>query len=158
MTTTRTTVNDMFLQTDLNEPLQTTVLHHGRPHVFGGVIAFWNWCKGTQYRVTNRGVEIKSGLVLKTVDNIELWRVRDIRFVQSSLCDCCCTTTGTLILYPDDPDYSEPEYKLYGIKMFVYDALKEYLDQIRYSGQQQIITTTKKNNNNNITHPHHDEL
>jgi hypothetical protein len=117
----------MLSNGDLNEPLQTLVLHYGRPSIFGG---FFSNLKGKKYRITNRGIEIKNGYFLSHVDNIELWRVREIKFVPSFFCSMCAGT-GTVVIYADDIEDNESQYKLPGVGFHVYEALKDYVIQMK---------------------------
>ena len=131
-----TNANDIFLHTDLNEPLETVVLHHGRPRFFSSPHSSWHWLTGTRYRITNRGIEIKSGVFDKCIDNIELWRVKDIEFVQSLGICSCFTLTGTMIIHSEDSDYGRQEYTLYGVRLRTYEALRLYLDELNASQEK----------------------
>lgn len=65
----------------------------------------------TRYKVTLRRVETEKGIISKSVDSLELWRVLDVRYSQS-LFDRL-TGNGRVVLIGTDK--SDPELLLYGL-------------------------------------------
>ncbi len=41
------------------------------------------WRKNLKYSLTTRHLEIHSGVVSKRIDNLELWRIQDVRYLQT---------------------------------------------------------------------------
>src|SRR5262249_4158329 len=50
-----------------------------------GIIYSWLVRIGTEYRVHQESLEVESGLVARSIDNLQLFRVRDLRLRQSLL-------------------------------------------------------------------------
>jgi uncharacterized membrane protein YdbT with pleckstrin-like domain len=55
------------------------------PGVVGAFLLLWVVAKtrGTRWKVTSRRIERELGILSKRVDNVELWRVRDVQYRQS---------------------------------------------------------------------------
>jgi len=55
------------------------------PGIVGAFLLLWVVVKtrGTRWKLTSRRVERELGLLGKRVDNVELWRVRDVQYRQS---------------------------------------------------------------------------
>jgi hypothetical protein len=49
--------------------------------VVGLARRIWEWFS-TRYTLTNERIEIERGIIAKHIENVELWRVRDINFVR----------------------------------------------------------------------------
>ena len=49
------------------------------------LVSVWVRTRSLRWKVTSRRIEIESGFLSKQIDNIELWRVRDVEFRQSIL-------------------------------------------------------------------------
>jgi membrane protein YdbS with pleckstrin-like domain len=65
----------------------------------------------TRYKLTLRRIEIEHGVLSKTVDSLELWRVLDVRYEQS-LFD---RVTGNAKITLVGTDQSDPELELHGL-------------------------------------------
>ena len=69
---------------------EETVLWEGKPSQIVNLFTFWLivpvlWVMTTEYRVTTQRVVTREGILSKQTDNLELYRVRDIRVQQPLL-------------------------------------------------------------------------
>ena len=76
-----------------------------------GLFMVWLRHITTKYTVTLRRVETEHGIVAKTVDSLELWRVLDVRYAQSLFDRMTGNATITLV----GTDQSDPELRLHGL-------------------------------------------
>lgn len=65
----------------------------------------------TKYTLSLRRVESERGIISKSVDSLELWRVLDVRYEQSLFDRMTGNATITLV----GTDQSDPELKLHGL-------------------------------------------
>lgn len=82
--------------------LVMTVLSLGLLAVFTipGAIKIWARLKSTKYKITTEHITIETGLFTKTIDNVDVWRIRDIQFIQR-LTDHWFKTCSITILTQD---------------------------------------------------------
>lgn len=76
-------------------------------------IAFFKWLetKNTEYILTNQRLQILHGILTKRVDDLELFRIKDIAFIQPLLASKF--NCGDIVLY--SADSSHPVLKLESI-------------------------------------------
>ena len=87
----------------------------------------------TRYKISNRRVEYEHGVLTKTVDSLELWRVLDVRYKQGLIDRMLGNATVTLI----GTDQTDPEFELYGLpngrKLF--EDLREAVQAARHTSR-----------------------
>lgn len=76
-----------------------------------GIFIVWLRHMTTKYTVSLRRVETEHGIVAKSVDSLELWRVLDVRYDQSLFDRMTGNATITLV----GTDQSDPELRLHGL-------------------------------------------
>ncbi|HEV8324707.1 MAG TPA: PH domain-containing protein [Myxococcota bacterium] len=79
-----------------------------------GALYLWYlhaWRRSLRYTLTTRHLEIHSGIISKKIENLELWRVEDVRFVQTI--GDRLTGIGRIELYTTDQ--STPHFSLRGL-------------------------------------------
>ncbi len=87
----------------------------------------------TRYKISARRVEFERGIVSKTVDSLELWRVLDVRYEQSLwdrlLGNAKITLFGT--------DQSHPQLVLHGLPDHrnMFEQLRELVQAARHTGR-----------------------
>ncbi len=82
-----------------------------------------------RYRIDDLRVEVESGLLRRKVDNLDLWRVKDIRFRQGLF----QRMLGTGDVELDTSDTSDHVLVLHGIPgaRAIYDRLRDAIDAAR---------------------------
>ena len=97
----------------------------------GGALVSWAWIKvvSTDYRVDTLRVEVERGILRKRIDNLELWRVKDIQFRQSLTQRIL--GVGDVVLVTSDA--TNPMIELRGIPTprAIYDAIRDAVDAAR---------------------------
>lgn len=97
----------------------------------GGGIVSWAFIKvaSVSYRVDTLRVEVERGILRKRIDNLELWRVKDIQFRQSLVQRML--SVGDIVLVTSDA--TNPSVELRGIPAprALYDALRDAVDKVR---------------------------
>jgi uncharacterized membrane protein YdbT with pleckstrin-like domain len=76
-----------------------------------GMIYVWLRHVTTKYTLSLRRVECEQGIIAKSVDSLELWRVLDVRYTQSLFDRITGNAKITLI----GTDQSDPELLLHGL-------------------------------------------
>jgi len=71
-----------------------------------------DFCHQTHYRITTQSIEVSSGVCCKSVEHIEMWRVKDVGYSQTCF-DACCGY-GTIVL--DTNDTSVSQLTIRGVK------------------------------------------
>ena len=81
------------------------------------------------YRVDTLRVEVERGILQKRIDNLELWRVKDIQFRQTLVQRML--SVGDVVLVTSDA--SNPQIELRGIPKprDLYDSLRDAVDTVR---------------------------
>lgn len=99
----------------------------------GGGLVSWAWIKvmSTDYRVDTLRVEVERGILRKRIDNLELWRVKDIQFRQSLTQRML--GVGDVVLVTSDS--TNPTIALRGIPAprSLYDSLRDAVDAAKRS-------------------------
>lgn len=82
-----------------------------------------------RYRIDDLRVEVEHGLVMKKIDNLELWRVKDIRFRQGLL----QRMLSTGVIEIDSTDVSDRVLIISGLRdaRGIYDKLRDAIDGAR---------------------------
>ncbi|MBT8491750.1 MAG: PH domain-containing protein [Deltaproteobacteria bacterium] len=88
--------------------------------VFG--VTFYR--KSMRYRITGANIELEYGILRKKIDNLELWRCRDIRYDQSII----DRILGIAHIHIFTADVTTPEVQLLGMP-----ASRQLFEQIRDS-------------------------
>jgi uncharacterized membrane protein YdbT with pleckstrin-like domain len=105
------------------------------------VIALRGWLRilATAYRLSSQRLEIERGIIAKRIDNLELWRVRDVSFRQGVLDRIL--GVGAVLLTSSDA--SHPEVKIEGIKgaRDLYDKLRAAVDEAHAKSRVMAIET-----------------
>ncbi len=92
---------------------------------------------GTEYRLYQVSLEVESGLVARTIDNLQLFRVRDLRLRQSML--------GRLFGVGDvvvtSTDQSTPHLTIRGVEdpRTLYDTLRELVARSQATRRTMIV-------------------
>ena len=110
-----------------------------------GVVALFLALRGwlrilaTTYRLSGQRLEIERGIVSKRIDNLELWRVRDVSFRQGILDRIL--GVGAIIL--SSSDATHPELTIEGIKgaRDLYDKLRAAVDEAHAKNRVMAIET-----------------
>ena len=94
----------------------------------GGGLVSWAWLRvmSVDYRVDTLRVEVERGILRKRIDNLELWRVKDIQFRQSL--SQRMLSVGDVVLVTSDA--TNPLVELRGIAAprALYDSLRDAVD------------------------------
>jgi uncharacterized membrane protein YdbT with pleckstrin-like domain len=87
----------------------------------------------TKYKITMRRVEWERGVISRSVDSVEMWRVLDLRYSQS-LFD---RMTGNADICLVSTDQSDPELHLHGLPNHrqLFEKLREAVQAARQSGR-----------------------
>jgi membrane protein YdbS with pleckstrin-like domain len=98
-----------------------------------GMIWTYLQFRTTRYKISGRRVEYEHGVLTKTVDSLELWRVLDVRYKQGLIDRMLGNATVTLI----GTDQTDPEFELYGLpnarKLF--EDLREAVQAARHTSR-----------------------
>lgn len=99
--------------------------------MIGGALVAWGFLKviSVSYRVDTLRVEVERGILQKRIDNLELWRVKDIQFRQSLVQRMLGVGNITLVT----SDATNPSVELRGVTMprDLYDQLRDAVDVVR---------------------------
>lgn len=99
--------------------------------VIGGVLITWGFLRviAVSYRVDTLRVEVERGILRRRIDNLELWRVKDIQFRQSL--SQRMLGLGDIVLHTSDS--TNPVIELRGIQgaRALYDSLRDAVDAVR---------------------------
>ncbi len=87
----------------------------------------------TRYKITLRRIEFERGVLSKTVDSLELWRVLDVKYSQS-LWD---RIVGVARVTVSSTDQSTPELALYGLPnpRELFERLRDAVQLARHSNR-----------------------
>jgi membrane protein YdbS with pleckstrin-like domain len=87
----------------------------------------------TRYKVTTQRVEFERGVLSKTVDSLELWRVLDVRYKQTILDRILGNATIVLI----GTDQTDPEMRMHGLPNHrqLFEKLRDAVQMARRSGR-----------------------
>jgi uncharacterized membrane protein YdbT with pleckstrin-like domain len=87
----------------------------------------------TKYKVTTVRVETEKGILSKTLDTLELWRVLDIKYSQSVLDRILGNASIVLI----GTDQSDPELNLHGLPdhRALFEKLRDAVQEARRRGR-----------------------
>jgi hypothetical protein len=95
----------------------------------------WTFLKHvtTRYKVNTQRVEFERGVLSKTVDSLELWRVLDVRYKQTIL-DRILGNAAIVLIGTDQTD---PEMVLYGLPNHrqLFERLRDAVQVARRSGR-----------------------
>ena len=95
----------------------------------------WTWlvARTTKFRIDRRRVETEAGVLTKSIDSFELWRVLDVQYTQTVLDRILGLATITLI----STDQTHPKLALHGLpdhrKLF--EQLREAVQLARHTNR-----------------------
>jgi len=106
-------------------------IYSGPPTCCGG---FSDWCANVKWLITDQFIQREKGLCCKSIDNLQLLRVKDIQYQSNCCCNCCATIT---IFSTDE---TSPILPIKGIPngKDVYHKLRDAISQIQSSSKTQI--------------------
>ena len=97
----------------------------------GGALVSWGFLKvaSVSYRVDTLRVEVERGILRKRIDNLELWRVKDIQFRQTLVQRMLGVGNITLVT----SDATNPSVEIRGVAnpRDLYDSLRDAVDVVR---------------------------
>ena len=87
----------------------------------------------TRYKISHRRVEFERGVISKTVDSLELWRVLDVKFSAGLFDRIVGNATITLI----GTDRTDPELELYGLPKAraLFEGLRDAVQAARHTSR-----------------------
>jgi len=90
--------------------------------------------KATRYKITDRNIDTERGVFSKTIETLQLWRVRDIDFRQSFF----ERMLGIATIHVFTKDVTDPELALKGLPASreIFDKLKDAAELAR---QQRVV-------------------
>jgi membrane protein YdbS with pleckstrin-like domain len=90
--------------------------------------------KSTRYKITDRTIDMEKGLFSKTIDTLQLWRVRDLEFRQSLL----ERMLGIARIIVFTSDKTDPELVIDGLPASreIFDRMKDAAELAR---QQRVV-------------------
>lgn len=102
-----------------------------------GLVATWLARLATEYRVFEDSLEVQSGLVTRRIDNLQLFRVRDLGLRQSLL----GRVLGVGDVALTSTDHSSPRLVLRGVAdpREVYDTLRELVAKSQATRRTMIV-------------------
>lgn len=86
----------------------------------------------TRYRITTRTIDVETGLLSRTIDTLQLWRVRDVQFEQR-LAERMLGL-ATIRVFTSSADKPEVVLRGLGDARKVFDDVKAAVDASRRSG------------------------
>jgi len=102
-----------------------------------GIGSTWLVQRGTEYRVYQESIELESGLLSRNIENLQLFRVRDLKLRQSVL--------GRLFGVGDvtvtSTDQSTPHLTVHGVEnpRAVYETLRELVARSQATRRTMIV-------------------
>jgi len=108
------------------------VIFQGPPSCCGNGHA--EWCNNTVWLITDQYVQREKGICCRSIDNVQLIRVKDIAYNGA----CCCACCGTVTIYSTDE--TNPLLLIKGLPngKDVYHKLRDAVSQLQSSGKAQI--------------------
>ena len=105
--------------------------------LLAGLIYAWLVRLNAEYRLFQDSLEVESGIISRRIENIQLFRVRDLALAQSML----NRIAGVGDITVTSPDQSAPRYRLRGVEdpRKVYDQLRELVSKSQATRQTMIV-------------------
>jgi uncharacterized membrane protein YdbT with pleckstrin-like domain len=102
-----------------------------------GIVYSWLVRLNTEYRLFEDSLEIESGIVSRRIENIQLFRVRDLGLAQSIL----NRVVGVGNIIVTSTDQSAPHYRLRGIAepRGLYEQLRELVSKSQATRRTMIV-------------------
>ena len=114
-------------------PWDSALIGAGALFVLGAFWAAYLWASRAtlRFHVTTRAIDIESGLLSKSIETLQLWKVRDIEFRQT-LTDRLLGVSRVRVI---THDITTPETSLWGLpgSREVFERLKDSLEIARQS-------------------------
>jgi uncharacterized membrane protein YdbT with pleckstrin-like domain len=105
--------------------------------LLAGLIYTWLVRLNAEYRLFQDSLEVESGIISRRIENIQLFRVRDLALAQSML----NRIAGVGDITVTSTDQSAPRYRLRGVEAprKVYDQLRELVSKSQATRQTMIV-------------------
>ncbi len=102
-----------------------------------GIVFSWLVRLNTEYRLFNDSLEIESGIVSRRIENIQLFRVRDLGLAQSIL----NRVAGVGDVIVTSTDQTAPHYRLRGVEdpRALYEQLRELVSKSQATRRTMIV-------------------
>jgi uncharacterized membrane protein YdbT with pleckstrin-like domain len=116
---------------------RTTVVLVGLVPLLIGLLYSWLVRLSTEYRLFQESLEVQSGIISRQIENIQLFRVRDLGLAQSIL----NRLAGVGDIIVTSTDQSAPHYRLRGVEnpREVYDRLRELVAKSQATRRTMIV-------------------
>jgi len=116
---------------------RATVLLIGLAPIALGLIYTWLVRLSTEYRLFQESLEVESGIISRRIENIQLFRVRDLGLAQSIL----NRVAGVGDVIVTSTDQSAPHYRVRGVESprEVYDRLRELVAKSQATRRTMIV-------------------
>jgi uncharacterized membrane protein YdbT with pleckstrin-like domain len=113
------------------------ILLVGLVPLLAGLVYTWLVRLNTEYRLFQDSIEVESGLVSRRIENIQLFRVRDLGLAQSML----NRLAGVGDVIVTSTDQSAPHYRLRGVEdpRALYDQLRELVSRSQAARRTMIV-------------------
>jgi uncharacterized membrane protein YdbT with pleckstrin-like domain len=110
--------------------------------LLSGVLYSWLVRLNTAYRLFQDSLEIESGIISRRIENIQLFRVRDLGLAQSIL----NRVGGVGDVVVTSTDQSAPHYRLRGIAdpRVLYEQLRELVSKSQATRRTMIVEEERK--------------
>lgn len=105
--------------------------------LLAGLIYTWLVRLNSEYRLFHDSLEVESGIISRRIENIQLFRVRDLALAQSML----NRIAGVGDITVTSTDQSAPRYRLRGVEdpRKVYDQLRELVSKSQATRRTMIV-------------------
>ncbi len=116
---------------------RATVVLVGLVPLLIGLLYSWLVRLSTEYRLFQESLEVQSGIISRQIENIQLFRVRDLGLAQSIL----NRLAGVGDIIVTSTDQSAPHYRLRGVEdpREVYDRLRELVAKSQATRRTMIV-------------------
>ena len=116
---------------------RATVVLVGLVPLLIGLLYSWLVRLSTEYRLFQESLEVQSGIISRQIENIQLFRVRDLGLAQSIL----NRLAGVGDIIVTSTDQSAPHYRLRGVEdpREVYDRLRELVANSQATRRTMIV-------------------
>ena len=116
---------------------RATVVLIGLAPILIGLLYSWLVRLSTEYRLFGESLEVESGIISRRIENIQLFRVRDLGLAQSIL----NRLAGVGDIIVTSTDQSAPHYRIRGVEdpRDVYDRLRELVAKSQATRRTMIV-------------------
>jgi len=116
---------------------RATVVLIGLVPILIGLLYSWLVRLSTEYRLFGESLEVESGIISRRIENIQLFRVRDLGLAQSIL----NRLAGVGDIIVTSTDQSAPHYRIRGVEdpRDLYDRLRELVAKSQATRRTMIV-------------------